>query len=52
MLGTSLRVGISPNAFWRLSLKEWRAMNSNADTPALARMDLDALIARFPDDQR
>jgi uncharacterized phage protein (TIGR02216 family) len=46
----ALQLALSPEAFWRLSLAEWRAL---AETPAgavLGRAALDALIARFPDD--
>jgi len=44
----ALMVGIEPEAFWRLSLKEWRALFDRES--ALARTDLDALMRRFPDD--
>ncbi|NGM49430.1 phage tail assembly chaperone [Caulobacter sp. 602-2] len=40
---------IPPAAFWRLSLKEWRALAGTPASPVLARPDLAALMARFPD---
>jgi uncharacterized phage protein (TIGR02216 family) len=45
----TLRLAIAPEAFWRLSLVEWRALTETPAAPALDRAALDALIARFPD---
>lgn len=42
-------IGVTPAEFWRLSVKEWRALAGRAT--ALAREDLDALMQRFPDDR-
>jgi len=47
----ALRLAIPPEAFWRLSLAEWRALTEAPAAPVLDRAALDALIARFPDDQ-
>jgi len=47
-LQASFAFGLPPDLFWRLSLKEWRALTA----PASAHFDraaLDALAARFPD---
>lgn len=44
------RLATPPAAFWRLSLKEWRALTEPPAAPVLARPDLAALMARFPDD--
>jgi uncharacterized phage protein (TIGR02216 family) len=44
------RLALSPEAFWRLSLAEWRALTEAPAAPVLDRAALDALIARFPDD--
>ncbi|PVM78420.1 phage tail assembly chaperone [Caulobacter radicis] len=41
---------IPPAAFWRLSLKEWRALAGEGAGAALGRPDLVALMARFPDE--
>lgn len=46
-----LRLGIAPEAFWRLSLAEWRALVEAPAAPVLTRAGLDALIARFPDEE-
>ncbi|MDG2527531.1 phage tail assembly chaperone [Caulobacter endophyticus] len=44
---------IPPAAFWRLSLKEWRALvgegAGQGGAAAPGRSDLAALMARFPD---
>ncbi|NWG54862.1 MAG: phage tail assembly chaperone [Hydrogenophilaceae bacterium] len=49
-LRTALAMGVTPSAFWRLSLREWRALAQTES--AFARADLDALLARFPDEQQ
>jgi len=46
----ALRLAIPPEAFWRLSLPEWRALTETPPAPSLNRAALDALIARFPDE--
>lgn len=45
-----LRLGLTPDAFWALTLAEWRAL-TRADPGAspMKRRDLDALIAAHPD---
>ena len=48
-LAVSLR--IPPEQFWRLSLREWRALAATPKAPILSRPTLDALIARFPDEE-
>ncbi|PVM92629.1 phage tail assembly chaperone [Caulobacter radicis] len=42
---------IPPAAFWRLSLKEWRALAGEGEVggAAMGRPALAALMARFPD---
>ncbi|MEJ2816015.1 phage tail assembly chaperone [Caulobacter sp. CCG-8] len=47
----ALRLAIPPEAFWRLSLAEWRALTEAPAAPVLDRAALDALIARFPDEE-
>jgi uncharacterized phage protein (TIGR02216 family) len=47
-----LRLGLTPEAFWRLSLAEWRILTlpePGADQP-LTRNDFEALTALYPDD--
>jgi len=46
----TLRLSIPPEAFWRLSLAEWRALTEIPPAPVLTRAGLEALIARFPDE--
>lgn len=43
------RLRIAPEAFWRLSLAEWRALTSDDSPPALGRAAFDDLFARHPD---
>ena len=45
-LAAALR--ITPEAFWRLSLAEWRALTATPPAPVLGRAGLDTLSARFP----
>jgi uncharacterized phage protein (TIGR02216 family) len=49
-LRLAVSLGIAPEAFWRLSLKEWRALTQTPPAPVLTRTDLTALIARYPDE--
>lgn len=44
-----LRLGIAPEAFWRLSLKEWRALTGDGGAPALGRGELERLMREHPD---
>ena len=43
------RFGIAPEAFWRLSVLEWRALSGALAPPSLTRGELNALQRRFPD---
>jgi uncharacterized phage protein (TIGR02216 family) len=47
----TLGLAIPPEVFWRLSLAEWRALTEAPAAPVLNRAALDALIARFPDEE-
>ena len=49
-LRLALRLSLPPQAFWRLSLPEWRALTETPAAPVLTRDGLDALIDRFPDE--
>jgi hypothetical protein len=51
LLALSQTLGVEPGNFWRLSLKEWRALVSPADE-ALTRTAFDALASRFPDEPK
>lgn len=50
MLRTAVALGVQPEAFWRLSLKEWRMLTERAGAPTLERGGLEALMARWPDE--
>lgn len=42
-------LGLTPAAFWRVSLKEWRALTAAETAPALDRPGFEALAAAWPD---
>jgi len=48
MLRTAASLGLGPEAFWRLSLREWRWLTA-AEARPLERGELAALMAAFPD---
>ncbi|HEX5775680.1 MAG TPA: phage tail assembly chaperone [Caulobacteraceae bacterium] len=48
LLWLAAGMGVMPEAFWRLSLVEWRAL-SGGDGDALTRTGFEALSRRFPD---
>ena len=48
-LRLALRMGVAPEAFWRLSLAEWRAMTEADGSPVLGRSELMRLLAAHPD---
>ncbi len=45
------RLGLSPLAFWAMSLAEWN-MLASAGTAPLGRDKLNALLARYPDNEK
>ncbi len=47
MLRAALAAGILPDAFWRLSLREWRWLGGGGAAPTRAR--LEDLMKRLPD---
>lgn len=48
-LQAALRAGLGPDAFWRLSLAEWRLLQPRGS--ALTRGEFDALLAAHPDEK-
>lgn len=48
----AMRLGIAPEAFWRLSLAEWRALTEAEGAPAISRRELDALLSAYPDEKK
>lgn len=51
MLRDAARAGVTPAAFWRLSLKEWRLL-TEAPGPGLplARREFEQMAEAWPDD--
>jgi Phage tail assembly chaperone protein, TAC len=49
MLAAALRLGVAPAFFWRLSLKEWRALVAPTLDDTLTRAAFAALTQSFPD---
>lgn len=48
MMRAALALGISPEAFWRLSLREWRWLSASPHRP-MSRTDFEALCAADPE---
>ena len=48
MLRAALSAGIAPDAFWRLSLREWRWLAGEGGV-AMSRGRMMALMEAFPD---
>ncbi|MEZ5945914.1 MAG: phage tail assembly chaperone [Hyphomonas sp.] len=49
MLRAAIATGIGPEAFWRLSLREWRWLSG--DQGGLSRGTLMMLMSQYPDEQ-
>lgn len=50
MLRAGVALGLSPEAFWRLSLAEWRMLTeAAARTSPMGRGDVERLMAAWPD---
>lgn len=50
MLRLAMRLGVAPEAFWRLSLKEWRMLTEAAPATApLGREALRRMMEDWPD---
>ncbi len=50
MLRTAVALGVAPEAFWRLSLKEWRMLTAgSARVAPLGRGELDQMMRAWPD---
>ncbi len=51
MLRTAVSAGVTPEAFWRLSLREWRLLvASPAATGPMGRGEFERLAEAWPDD--
>ncbi|MBN8606787.1 MAG: phage tail assembly chaperone [Caulobacterales bacterium] len=51
LLARALGLGVQPGAFWRLSIKEWRAIAAPS-AESLSRAAFDALVRQFPDNRQ
>ena len=49
MLRTAATMGIAPEAFWRLSLKEWRMLTATTGPAPMGRRELDEMMRAWPD---
>ena len=50
MLRTAARLGVEPEGFWRLSLREWRMLTARVDGAApMGRGELMQMAERWPD---
>jgi len=52
LLALGVQLGVAPAAFWRLSLREWRALTTPVNSQILPRGAFEALAAQFPDEVR
>ncbi|MFC0634889.1 phage tail assembly chaperone [Brevundimonas balnearis] len=50
MLRAARAAGVSPEAFWRLSLREWRWLIAVGGAAPLGRGELERLMEGHPDD--
>ena len=50
MLQTAVRMGVAPEAFWRLSLREWRMLTTTMSVNApMGRIEFEQLAEVWPD---
>jgi uncharacterized phage protein (TIGR02216 family) len=53
MMRAAVAMGVSPDGFWRLSLREWRWLTAVEAGPApMGRAGLDEMMRRWPDEER
>ena len=51
MMRTALALGVRPEAFWRLSIREWRMLTERPDAVGpLGRREMEGLAERWPDE--
>lgn len=50
MLIEASRIGLPPEAFWRLSVREWRMLTAPYGDTRLGRLELEALLEGWPDE--
>lgn len=49
LIRLAMQMGITPDAFWRLSLVEWRAL-TGGEAEALSRAAFETLARQYPDE--
>lgn len=50
MLGDAVRLGVTPEAFWRLSVREWRMLTERPGSAAMGRDAFARLAEDWPDE--
>ena len=51
MMRTAARLGVGPEGFWRLSLREWRMLTEpRVGSAAMGRADLKRMTEAWPDE--
>ena len=51
MLRTALALGVMPEAFWRLSIREWRMLTERPGAVGpMGRGEMERLSERWPDE--
>jgi uncharacterized phage protein (TIGR02216 family) len=51
MMRTAAMLGVTPEAFWRLSLKEWRMLTERAGRAGpMGRSELERMAEAWPDE--
>ena len=50
MLGEAVRLGIAPEAFWRLSVREWRMLTERPGAASMGREAFERLAGDWPDE--
>lgn len=51
MLQAALRMGVTPEGFWRLSLKEWRMLTTAPGQAApMGRAEFERMAEAWPDE--
>ena len=50
MLRTAARLGVGPEGFWQLSLREWRMLTERSgQAGSLGRSEMERMVERWPD---
>ena len=49
MMRLAVRLGVTPERFWRLSMREWRWLAGPGEAAAMTGAELERLVERWPD---